>query len=83
MPKLTVSAISSARPFSVRRISAGLAFTKLGRDRLVFRHESAAREQVTSRGLSVETDRVGNTIAWWEPECGSNVARREEIVKAW
>ena len=25
-------------------------------------------EQVTSRGLSVETDRVGNTIAWWEPE---------------
>ena len=25
-------------------------------------------EQVTSRGLSVETDRVGNTIAWWQPE---------------
>src|SRR6476646_5172501 len=38
-------------------------------------------EQCTARGLRVQTDAVGNTVAWWEPEdsrgkailCGSHL----------
>ena len=37
------SALTSYDAMSYQRISAGLGFTKLGRDRLLFRHESAAR----------------------------------------
>src|SRR3954465_2849390 len=37
------SALKSYDAMSYQRISAGMGFTKLGRDRLIFRHESAAR----------------------------------------
>lgn len=37
------SALTAYDAMSYQRISAGMGFTKLGRDRLIFRHESAAR----------------------------------------
>src|SRR5438445_1928995 len=37
------SALVAYDAMSYQRISAGMGFSKIGRDRLVFRHESAAR----------------------------------------
>ncbi len=37
------SALKSYDAMSYQRISAGMGFTKIGRDRLIFRHESASR----------------------------------------
>lgn len=34
-------------------------------------------EQVAARGLSVETDRLGNTIAWWEPGVSTGSTTRD------
>ena len=37
------SALMAYDAMAYQRISAGMGFTKIGRDRLIFRHESAAR----------------------------------------
>ena len=39
------SSLTSYDAMAYQRMSAGMGFTKIGRDRLVFRHESAARVQ--------------------------------------
>src|SRR5262245_61558325 len=39
------SSLTAYDAMSYQRISAGMGFTKIGRDRLIFRHETAARVQ--------------------------------------
>src|SRR5213075_3532999 len=47
---------------SYQRISAGMGFSKIGRDRLIFRHESAARVQ-WRQGVGVWMEARGSRTA--------------------
>ncbi|MFN2399182.1 MAG: hypothetical protein ABR543_11165 [Gemmatimonadaceae bacterium] len=63
-----------------RRISAGLGFKRIGRDRLVFRHESAARVR-WQRGSNVWIDVVGarNTVPIAPPTGEGRREMEEEL----
>ncbi len=56
------SALVSYDAMSYQRISAGLGFTSIGRDRLLFRHESAARVR-WQQGVGVWMDAKGSRTA--------------------
>src|SRR4051794_6997578 len=56
------SALTSYDAMSYQRISAGMGFTSIGRDRLLFRHESAARVQ-WQRGVGVWMEARGARTA--------------------
>ena len=53
------SALVAYDAMSYQRISAGLSFTKVGRERLIFRHESASRVQ-WQRGVGAWVDVKGS-----------------------
>jgi hypothetical protein len=52
------SSIQSYDASTLQRLTIGLAFTRLGRDRLFFRHESAARVR-WARGIGARIDVTG------------------------
>ena len=52
------SSITSYDATSYQRLTAGLAFTKLGRERILFRHESSARVR-WRRGVGAQIDITG------------------------
>ncbi|MGE5732967.1 MAG: hypothetical protein ACM37U_13555, partial [Gemmatimonas sp.] len=56
------SALVAYDAMSYQRISAGLGFSKIGRDRLLFRHESAARIQ-WQQGVGVWMEARGSRTA--------------------
>ncbi|MDB4877585.1 MAG: hypothetical protein JWM41_4031 [Gemmatimonadetes bacterium] len=56
------SALVAYDAMSYSRISAGMGFTKIGRDRLIFRHESAARVQ-WRQGVGVWMEAKGERTA--------------------
>ncbi len=68
------SALKSYDAMSYQRISAGMGFTKLGRDRLIFRHESASRIRWQD-GVGVWIDVKGRRTAL--PMVGGNEAKNE------
>ena len=53
------SALVAYDAMSYQRISAGMGFSKIGRDRLLFRHESAARVR-WQQGVGVWMDAKGS-----------------------
>ena len=59
---------------SYQRVSAGMGFSKIGRDRLLFRHESAARVR-WQQGVGVWVDAKGSRSAF--PVVGNEEARKE------
>jgi hypothetical protein len=68
------SALTSYDAMSYERVSVGMGFTKLGRDRLLFRHESAARVR-WQQGVGVWMDAKGSRTAF--PMVASEDARKE------
>jgi hypothetical protein len=68
------SALRSYDAMSYSRVSAGMGFTKIGRDRLLFRHESAARVQ-WQLGVGVWMEARGQRTA--VPMIGQDEARKE------
>ena len=56
------SALTSYDAMSYQRISAGMGFTSIGRDRLLFRHESASRVR-WQQGVGVWMDAKGSRTA--------------------
>ena len=56
------SSLTAYDAMSYQRISAGMGFTKIGRDRLIFRHETAARVQWQA-GKGVWVDARGQRTA--------------------
>ena len=68
------SALTSYDAMSYQRVSAGLGFSKIGRDRLLFRHESAARVR-WQQGVGVWMEARGQRTAI--PLVGPEDARKE------
>src|SRR6185503_8450018 len=68
------SSLTAYDAMSYQRISAGMGFTKIGRDRLIFRHESAARVQWQS-GKGVWMEARGQRTAL--PMISNAEARKE------
>jgi hypothetical protein len=68
------SALTSYDAMSYQRVSAGLGFSKIGRDRLLFRHESAARVR-WQQGVGVWMEAKGQRTAI--PMVGPEEARKE------
>jgi hypothetical protein len=68
------SLLTSYDAMSYQRISAGMGFTKLGRDRLLFRHESAARVRWQA-GVGVWMEAKGQRTAL--PAISSEEAKKE------
>jgi hypothetical protein len=68
------SALVSYDAMSYQRVSAGIGLSKIGRDRLLFRHESAARVR-WQQGVGAWIDAKGSRTA--VPMLGSNEARKE------
>ncbi|MEP6491959.1 MAG: ShlB/FhaC/HecB family hemolysin secretion/activation protein [bacterium] len=66
------SALLAYDAMSYQRISAGLGFSKIGRDRLLFRHESAARVR-WQQGVGVWMDAKGQRTA--VPMIGPDAAK--------
>jgi len=62
-----------------QRISAGLGFSKIGRDRLLFRHESAARVQ-WQQGVGVWMEARGSRTAVPVAPKDANAEIRTEIT---
>jgi hypothetical protein len=68
------SALVSYDAMSYQRISAGMGFTKLGRDRLIFRHESASRIRWQDKvGAWVDVKGARTAI----PMIGNDEAKKE------
>ena len=68
------SALTAYDAMSYQRVSAGMGFSKIGRDRLLFRHESAARVR-WQQGVGVWMDAKGSRSAF--PMVGPEEARKE------
>ncbi|HEY4304260.1 MAG TPA: BamA/TamA family outer membrane protein [Gemmatimonadaceae bacterium] len=68
------SALMAYDAMAYQRISAGMGFTKIGRDRLIFRHESAARVQ-WQRDVGIWVDVKGARSAI--PMINNDEARKE------
>jgi hypothetical protein len=68
------SALLAYDAMSYQRISAGMGFTKIGRDRLLFRHESAARVR-WQQGVGVWMEAKGQRTAI--PMIGTDEAKKE------
>jgi hypothetical protein len=68
------SALMAYDAMAYQRISAGMGFTKIGRDRLIFRHESAARVR-WQRNVGVWVDVKGARSAL--PMIDNDDARKE------
>jgi len=66
------SALLGYDAMSYQRISAGMGFSKIGRDRLLFRHESAARVR-WQQGVGVWLDAKGQRTA--VPMIGTDAAK--------
>lgn len=68
------SALVSYDAMSYQRISAGMGFSKIGRDRLIFRHEAASRVQWQANvGAWIEVKGVRTAI----PMIGSDEMKKE------
>ena len=67
------SALVAYDAMSYQRISVGMGFSKIGRDRLLFRHESAARVR-WQQGVGVWMDAKGQRTAF--PMVGPEEARK-------
>ena len=65
---------------SYQRISAGMGFTSIGRDRLLFRHESAARVR-WQQGVGVWMDAKGSRTA--VPVVAQTTRRRRKCAARW
>jgi len=68
------SALVAYDAMSYQRVSVGMGFSKIGRDRLFFRHESAARVR-WQQGVGVWMDAKGSRTAF--PMVGNEEARKE------
>jgi len=68
------SALTAYDAMSYQRISAGMGFSKIGRNRLIFRHENAARVR-WQQGVGVWIDAKGSRTAF--PMVGPEEARKE------
>jgi hypothetical protein len=68
------SLLKSYDAMSYQRISAGLGFTKIGRDRLLFRHETAARVRWQA-GVGVWMEAKGQRTAM--PAISNDEAKKE------
>jgi hypothetical protein len=68
------STLTAYDAMSYQRVSAGMGFSKIGRERLLFRHESAARVR-WQQGVGVWMDAKGSRSAF--PMVGPEEARKE------